>query len=82
MHHVTLVTASDCHLCEHAKDVLARIGHDVPLSLRTVDVESTEAQSLAERGIPLAFLPALGEDGRLIAYGRLSEKRLRKDFAA
>ncbi len=82
MHHLTLVTASDCHLCEHAKDVLDRIGHDVPLSLRTVDVESAEAQSLAERGIPLAFLPALVEDGRLLAYGRLSEKRLRKDFAA
>ena len=82
VHHLTLVTASDCHLCEHAKDVLDRIGHDVPLSLRTVDVESAEAQSLAERGIPLALLPALVEDGRLLAYGRLSEKRLRKDFAA
>ena len=81
MHHVTLVTASDCHLCEHAQRVLARIGHDVPLSVRTIDVESAEAQSLAERGIPLAFLPALVEDERLLAYGRLSEKRLRKDFA-
>lgn len=82
MHHLTLVTASDCHLCEHAKHVLDRIAFDVPFSLRTVDVESAEAQSLAARGIPLSFLPALVEDGRLLAYGRLSEKRLRKDLAA
>jgi len=82
VHNLTLVTASDCHLCEHAKHVLDRIRHDVPFSLRTVDVESAEAQALAEQGIPLAFLPALVEGGRLLAYGRLSEKRLRKELAA
>jgi glutaredoxin len=82
VHNLTLVTASDCHLCEHARHVLDRIGHDVPFSLRTVDVESAEAQALAEQGIPLSFLPALVEGGRLLAYGRLSEKRLRKELAA
>lgn len=82
MHTLTLVTASDCHLCEHAEAVLERIGRDLPISLHTIDVESAEAQSLAVRGVPLAFLPVLVGGGRLIAYGRLSEKRLRKELAA
>ena len=72
-----LVTTDDCHFCEHAHAVLA--GLDV--GVREVDIASEEAQALAEQGIPLAFLPVLTDGARVIAYGRFSEKRLRRELA-
>ncbi|MHB1598948.1 MAG: glutaredoxin family protein [Acidimicrobiales bacterium] len=74
---MVLVTSPDCHLCVHARSVLAALGPDT----REVDVESDEAKKLAASGVPLAFLPVLVDGGRLLAYGRLSERRLRKDLA-
>lgn len=70
------VTGADCHLCEHGRRVLASLA----LETREVDAESAEAAALAVRGVPLAFLPVLTDGERVIAYGRLSEKRLRKDL--
>ena len=72
-----LVTTDDCHFCKHAHTVLA--GLDV--GVREVDIASEEAQALAEQGIPLAFLPVLTDGARVIAYGRFSEKRLRRELA-
>jgi hypothetical protein len=69
-----LVTSRDCHLCTHGHDVLARLG----LSASEIDVDSAEAQALAEAGVPLSFLPVLWDGRRVLAYGRLSEKRLKK----
>jgi Glutaredoxin-like domain (DUF836) len=70
-----LLTAVDCHLCEHAKDVLAELGAD----WREVDVDSQEGQRLAAGAPP--FRPVLYDgDGKLVAYGRLSLKRLRKQL--
>jgi hypothetical protein len=69
-----LVTAEECHLCEHAHEVLRTLDVDV----REIDVDSADAERLASAGIPLAFLPVLTDGDRVIAYGRLSEKRLRK----
>ncbi len=71
-----LVTGEDCHLCEHARDVLVRLG----VAAREIDVEGEEASALARRGIPLAFLPVLTDCERVVAYGRLSERRLRRDL--
>lgn len=71
-----LITAEDCHLCEHAHTVLAALG----LEAREVSVDSPEAQLLAQRGLPLAFLPVLTDGERVLAYGRLSERRLRRDL--
>ncbi|MEX2645896.1 MAG: glutathione S-transferase N-terminal domain-containing protein [Gaiellaceae bacterium] len=71
-----LVTGDDCHLCEHGRRVLAVLGLDA----HEVEVDGDEAAALAARGVPLAFLPVLTDGTRLIAYGRLSEKRLRKEL--
>ncbi len=71
-----LVTGDDCHLCEHGRHVLAALGVDA----REVAVDGAEAAALAARGIPLAFLPVLTDGTRLIAYGRFSEKRLRREL--
>jgi glutaredoxin len=74
---LVLVTTSDCHFCDHAHAVL----RELELDAREVDVDSTAADELAGRGIPLAFLPVLTDGERVIAYGRFSAKRLRKDLA-
>ena len=73
---LVFVTARDCHLCEHGREVLAALG----VGAREISVESAEADALAERGVPLAFLPVLCDGDRVVAYGRFSEKRLRKDL--
>ena len=73
---LTLVTGVDCHLCEHGREVLSALGVDA----REIGVDSDEASALAERGIPLAFLPVLTDGDRLIAYGRFSARRLTKDL--
>ncbi|MHB1242071.1 MAG: glutaredoxin family protein [Gaiellaceae bacterium] len=72
-----LVTGRDCHLCEHGRQVLA--GLDV--RTREIDVDGDEAASLAARGVALAFLPVLTDGVRVLGYGRLSERRLRKELA-
>jgi len=73
---LVFVTSHDCHLCEHGREVLGVLG----LGARELNVESAEAQELAARGVPLAFLPVLWDGERLLAYGRFSEKRLRKEL--
>ncbi len=75
-HELTLVTTDDCHFCERAHALLVELG----VVTREVAVDSAEAAALAERGIPLAFLPVLTDGGRVVAYGRFSEKRLRKEL--
>ena len=72
---LVLLTATDCHLCEHAKDVLAELGPD----WREVHADSEEGQRLAGGAPP--FRPVLYDSqGKLVAYGRLSLKRLRKQL--
>jgi hypothetical protein len=70
-----LVTDDDCRLCEHGREVLAGLG----IEARELAVDCEEASVLAARGIPLGFLPVLTDGARLIAYGRFSEKRLRRE---
>jgi glutaredoxin len=71
------VTAPGCHLCEHGREVLDAL----EVERREISIDSDEAATLAARGIPLSFLPVLTDGVRAIGYGRLSEKRLRKEFA-
>ena len=73
---LVLVTASDCHFCAHAREVLDELG----LEPHEVDVGSADAAKLAGRGIPLAFLPVLTDGEQAIAYGRFSARRLRKEL--
>ena len=70
------VTGRDCHLCEHGRQVLAALD----VRAREVDVDDDESASLAARGVPLAFLPVLTDGHRVIAYGRFSERRVRREL--
>jgi hypothetical protein len=70
------VTTDDCHLCEHGREVLDSLG----VERREIGDASEDAAGLAAAGIPLAFMPVLTDGERVIAYGRLSGKRLRKEL--
>ncbi|MHB9858153.1 glutaredoxin family protein [Streptomyces sp. YIM S03343] len=74
---VTLLTQADCPLCDHAKEVLARVGADHPLTVTEIGLASEEGQRLAA-GAGFFFAPGILLDGRPFGYGRLSERRLRR----
>jgi glutaredoxin len=74
---LTYVTTQDCQFCEHGREVLDTLG----IARHEITVDSAEAEQVAAAGIPLSFLPVLIDGRRVIAYGRLSEKRLRKELA-
>lgn len=77
MTEVLLLTKEDCHFCEQAKDVLARLDGVYDLRVREVALESDEGRSLAFRsGAP--FPPVIFLDDEPFSYGRLSERKLRK----
>ena len=76
-----LLTARDCHLCAHGREVLDRLTDDGVLAWREIDADSEEGRRLAAVAPPLR--PVLFDpDGRAVAYGRLSAKRLRRGVAA
>ncbi|MET9835891.1 glutaredoxin family protein [Streptomyces sp. NPDC006385] len=78
---ITLLTQADCTLCEHAKQVLAKVGADHPLTVTEIDLTSEEGQRLgAAAGV--LFAPGILLDGRPFAHGRLSERRLRRALTA
>lgn len=73
MSELTLLTAADCRLCEHGGSVL----DELDVAWRAVDAQSEEGRRLATVAPPMR--PVLfTSDGRVLAYGRLSLKRLRK----
>jgi len=74
---ITLLTQADCALCEHAKQVLARVGEDHPLEVTEIDLASEQGRELADRAGVL-FAPGVLVGGRPFGYGRLSERRLRR----
>lgn len=79
MTEVTLLTQADCALCEHAKGVLARASVEYPLSVVEVDLTSERGMELAARA-GVIFAPGVLLDGRPFAFGRLSERKLRREL--
>ena len=77
---ITVLTQSDCPLCEHATAVLARVKQEYPLAVRHIALGSEEGRALAEHHRVL-FAPGVLLDGELVGYGRLSERRLRRELA-
>ncbi len=75
MNELVLLTAPDCHFCEHAKGVLAELDVD----WREVDADTEQGRRLAAIAPPMR--PVLfSSEHRVLAYGRLSLKRLRKQL--
>lgn len=80
MTQIILLTQPDCALCEHAKQVLARVGADVPLTIEEIDLRSDTGRRLAAYAGVL-FAPGVLLDGQTFGCGRLSERKLRKTLA-
>ncbi len=80
MTEITLLTQTDCGLCEHAKKVLARVGEDYPVEVTEIDLASERGRALATQA-RVQFAPGVLVDGRPFGYGRLSERRLRRALA-
>lgn len=81
MSRVILLTQPNCALCDHAKQVLARVGRDVPLTVEEIDLGSDSGRQLATDAAVL-FAPGVLLDGKPFGYGRLSERKLRKALAS
>ena len=70
---VTFYTRAGCHLCEAAREVVARVCADLGESFEEVDVDGDEA--LRERftdEVPVTFV-----DGRQHDFWRVDEERLK-----
>jgi glutaredoxin len=76
---VTLLTQADCAFCDHAKKVLARVAAEQSLVIEEIPMETPQGRELAARGGVL-FAPGVFLDGQPFSYGRLSEKRLRREI--
>lgn len=78
---VTLLTQSACQFCAHAKQVLDRVGDDYPLQVTEIDLTTEQGRRLAtEAGV--LFAPGVLLDDEPFAFGRLSERKLRRVLAA
>ena len=76
---VILLTQDHCKFCDDAKRVLNRLGDDFALHVVTVDLGSQRGQQLAMAG-GVMFPPGVFIAGEPFSYGRLSERRLRKEL--
>jgi len=76
---VLLLTQENCGFCDQAKEILHRLAREYPLSLSTLDLATREGQALAERG-GILFPPGIFLDGEPFAYGRPSERGLRREI--
>lgn len=76
---VTLLTQPHCALCDHAKEVLARVAEQYPLTVTEIDLRSEGGRRLAEQS-GVVFAPGVLIDGQPFSFGRLSERRLTRDL--
>jgi len=76
---LTLVTAVDCHLCEHARSVVHRLAAELKFEIRELAWDSPEADVVRRDGVP--FPPALYAGDQLLGYGRISEGGVRRRLA-
>jgi glutaredoxin len=76
---VTLLTQEACSFCDDAKTILQRLSIDHPLEVAEVDLASETGRRLAEDAGVL-FPPGILFDGDPVAYGRPSERHLRREL--
>lgn len=74
---ITLLTQPACAMCDVAKNILARLVEEYPLSVTEIDLGTEPGQRLATQA-GVMFAPGVLVDGRPFSYGRLSERKLRR----
>jgi glutaredoxin len=75
---ITVVSRVNCHLCEVAKEVVARVAAEAGVAWTEVDVDADPAL-LAEYS---DLVPVVLVDGQVHDYWRVDEARLRRALAA
>ena len=76
---IVLVTQDYCGWCDDAHHILERIARDHPVRVRTVNLATAEGQAMAERG-GILFPPGVFVDAEPFSYGRVSERKLRREL--
>ena len=76
---VILLTQDHCKFCDEAKQVLDRVRGEFLLEVETVDLGSDRGRRLAMEG-GVMFPPGVFVAGEPFSYGRLSERKLRKEL--
>ena len=76
-HRITLLGKPDCHLCDEARGVLARIAaeYGVPLDERDITADAADFARWAD------WIPVVLLDGVEHSVFRVDEERLRRDLA-
>ncbi len=77
---VLLLTQEQCTFCTQAKAILERLAAEYPLAVTTLPLASPEGEALAVRN-GILFPPGLFLDDEAFSYGRLSERKLRREVA-
>jgi glutaredoxin len=76
---VVVLTQDQCHWCDEAKAILARLAEEYALSMTTLDVATPEGEALALQSGVL-FPPGIFLEKETFSYGRLSERKLRREL--
>ncbi len=76
---ITLLTQAQCGYCEDAQETLRRLASEYPLEVTALDIASPDGQTLAQRAGVL-FPPGVLIEGSPFSYGRLSERKLRREL--
>lgn len=76
---VTLLTQTSCSFCEQAKETLARLRQEEAFEIEEISLEGEEGRALGERHGVL-FAPGILVDDAFFSFGRLSERKLRREL--
>ena len=76
---VTVLTKSQCGYCVQAQELLHRLKNEYPLVIETIDIKAPEGEAMATRG-GILFPPGIFLDGEPFSYGRVSERKLRREL--
>ncbi len=77
---ILLLTQEHCGFCTQAQDILKRLAGEYHLSISTLDIQSPEGQKLALQS-GFLFPPGVLIEDEPFSYGRLSERKLRRELA-
>lgn len=76
---VTILTKPQCTYCDDARQLLQGLKGEYPLVIETIDINSLEGEAMATTG-GIHFPPGIFLDDEPFSYGRVSERKLRREL--
>lgn len=76
---ILLLTKEHCDFCVRAKSLLEHLQAEYGFSLSLLDLQSPTGEALALHH-SILFPPGVFLDGKPFSYGRLSERKLRREL--